>query len=153
MADLKRRVGAFLGADDEPCNATVKGRFIRYNGTMRFLGYGTLEKSEVPEKAVGVWAEVARRTKVKSPTILLDSGKKVYGCECYWAGEGVIKKTLDTYSRNRYNIVTVDIDEVRKDFRRKTSNRGRPKGSKDTKKRKPKNVKRNLSKKKTNDSN
>ena len=35
----------------------------------------------------------------------------MYGCECWWGGEGKVKNMLEQYSK----VVEVDIDEVRKD--------------------------------------
>ena len=47
-----------------------------------------------------------------NPKIRLDSGKVVWGCECWWGPEEVVKKTLEGYI-----VVEVDVDEVRAEFR------------------------------------
>lgn len=96
MAEIGDRVGAVLSAK---------------NGIAELLGYGIYEGDFVPEEAVGWIADIIREQKRGNPRIRLDSGKVVYGCECWWGDEDAVKKRMDVYDR----IVEVDIDEVRKD--------------------------------------
>ena len=76
-----------------------------------FLGFGKYLGDFVPETAAGTLAEIAREEEFENPKILLDSGKVVWGCECWWGPEEEVK----TYIQGR-TIVEVDIDQVRKRF-------------------------------------
>jgi hypothetical protein len=89
------RVGAILGFKD---------------GIAEFLGYGKYEGEQpVSEEAVGMFAELCRMSGRSNPCILLDNGKRVYGCECWWGSEEKIKSMLQTAKE----VKEVDIDEVR----------------------------------------
>lgn len=89
------RVGAILGADED---------------VVKFLGYGVYEGDEVPdENAVG-FGPILREMKRPNPKIKLDSGKVVWGCECWWGPEEATKKKLERYA----NVVETDIDEARR---------------------------------------
>ena len=63
----------------------------------------------IPEEAVGFLASFFKETQKPCPKIELDSGKVVYGCECWWEEEDRVKKILSTYDR----IEDVDIDNIR----------------------------------------
>ena len=89
------RVGAILGKNDD--------------GSVDFFGYGVYEGRFPPAEAVGFLAEAAREVPgYVNPRIRLDSGKMVYGCECWWGAEEKVKKAL---SGAKINLV--DIDEIR----------------------------------------
>ena len=90
------RVGAVLGAKEGKCE---------------FLGYGIYEGDFVPEGAVGFMAKALVDNHQVNPKICLDSGKVVWGCECWWGDEEKVKKILSQYK----DIVNVDIDIVRKE--------------------------------------
>lgn len=92
------RVGAILKATE---------------GTVEFLGYGTYEGDFVPGEAVGMFADAMRENKMTNPKINLDSGKVVYGCECWWGSAEEVDKQLKLYKE----VVNVDIDEVRKNWK------------------------------------
>jgi hypothetical protein len=92
------RVGAILGS---------KGKEI-----VEFLGYGTYVGDEAPEGAVGNVAELTGGL-FPNPKIELDNGKVVWGCECWWGPEDVIKEKLEDYEV----VDEVDIDEIRKEYR------------------------------------
>jgi hypothetical protein len=81
------RVGAILSMDDE---------------TVNLLGYGTYDGDEIP---VVNGMEVLP---IANPKITLDSGKVVWGCECWWGPEDKIKEQVEGKE-----IVEVDIDEAR----------------------------------------
>lgn len=87
------------------------GAILTTEGTRKvhFLGYGTYVGDEVPKEAVGMLAEMARSFKRTNPKIALDSGKVVYGCECWWGPEDEVRQRLETFDE----VVEVDIDEVR----------------------------------------
>jgi len=88
------RVGAILNMEKD--------------GPVMFLGYGEHEGDHVPNKdAVGMAGELHKHG-VPNPRILLDDGKIVYGCECWWGEEEEIKKMLEGKE-----IVLIDIDEAR----------------------------------------
>lgn len=90
------RVGAILGIDGD---------------IAEFLGYGIYDGDAVPLEAVGPFAEMLQKSEGPNPKIVLDSGKVVYGCECWWASEEEIKKKLE-----KCKIISMDIDEIRKDY-------------------------------------
>lgn len=49
-----------------------------------------------------------------NPCILLDSGKTVWGCECWWGAEGLMMDHM----RQRFpdaKVVEADIDEARRE--------------------------------------
>lgn len=88
------RVGAILDAKD---------------GAVEFLGYGVYEGDFVPEGAAGWIAEDLRGIGATNPKIRLDSGKIVWGCECWWGSEKSVKKQLEGTI-----VKDIDIDEIRK---------------------------------------
>jgi len=93
--EVGERVGAVLGVKDN---------------VVEFLGYGVYEgEQKVSEDAVGMFAEMCRQMDRPNPCILLDSGKRVYGCECWWGTEEQIKPMLEQAKE----VKEVDIDEVR----------------------------------------
>lgn len=97
------RVGAILGSSD---------------GVVEFLGYGVYEGRFPPVEAVGMIAEMSRDIPdYTNPRIRLDSGKVVYGCECWWGPETRIKATLVDAESRKEKIVEVDIDDVRAKFK------------------------------------
>jgi hypothetical protein len=75
-----------------------------------FFGYGVYEGNKVPPPEVTGWlADTCREIGHENPCILLDSGKRVYGCECWWGSEEEVQKRL--FERN---IEIVDIDSYRR---------------------------------------
>jgi hypothetical protein len=85
------------------------------DGSVSVFGCGIYDGDFEPVEAVGQLAEMCKETKMKNPRITLDSGKVVYGCECWWGSEKAVKKEL-----KGKQIVMVDIDEERKKFRKKS---------------------------------
>jgi hypothetical protein len=90
------RVGAIFGSGER--------------GPIEFFGYGVYEGDFVPKEAAGQIAEVMTKTNFPNPRIRLDSGKVVYGCECWWGLEENIRGML---SETCLMVKEVDIDEVR----------------------------------------
>ena len=87
------RVGCIISADSEE---------------VKFLGYGEYAGNEVPSaEAVGL-CHILRVTGRSSPKIVLDSGEVVYGCECWWVPEDIVKSAF-----SQRKIVTVSINECR----------------------------------------
>lgn len=96
------RVGAIFGTGE---------------GAVSFLGYGIFAGYEVPKGAYGPMADALVVDAAKNPKIVLDSGRTVWGCECWWGPEGQIKVRLDRYRKMNYEIVDVDIDTIRVRYR------------------------------------
>lgn len=92
-----QRVGAILSVD---------------NGCVYFLGYGCLAGEEIPFGAVGDLARHLVGLEQTNPKIVLNSGKVVWGCECWWDDEDVVMEILMKSDR----VVKVDIDELRKEY-------------------------------------
>ncbi|MDQ5988413.1 MAG: hypothetical protein CSYNP_04173 [Syntrophus sp. SKADARSKE-3] len=88
------RVGAILSVKDN---------------TVMFLGYGVYVGDEVPHESIpGVFAGMMRENQIKNPRICLDSGKSVYGFECWWGDEARVKDKLKDQ-----NVILVDIYQIR----------------------------------------
>jgi hypothetical protein len=88
------RIGAILGANDKVVN---------------FLGYGTYDGDHVPPGEVGGF-----NIGMPNPKLVLDSGKVVWGCECWWGGEERIKSELERYKQAGLDVREVDIDDARR---------------------------------------
>lgn len=82
------------------------------NGVLYIFGYGVYEGDFVPETAVGWMAEASREVGSTNPKIKLDSGKVVWGCECWWGAESVVKKRC----ADADEVVEIDIDESRREY-------------------------------------
>lgn len=94
MKKIGDRVGAILRADKD---------------TVHFFGYGVYVGDEIPhERAVGFLAVAGREAGITNPKILLDDGKDVFGCECWWGSEQEVKEAIGDRK-----IVYVDIDQLR----------------------------------------
>lgn len=72
------------------------------------FGFGTYEGDFVPEKTSFMTSLLADAGLV-NPRIKLDSGKVVYGCECWWGPEDGFQ---ERYVKGR-EVVTVEIDTSR----------------------------------------
>ena len=92
-AKIGERVGAILSGNDTE---------------VRFFGYGIRIEDEIPNGAGGL-GELLVETQTTNPTILLDSGEKVYGCECWWGTETGIKNMIGDRK-----IIMVTLSESRK---------------------------------------
>jgi hypothetical protein len=78
--------------------------------TVHLYGYSVYEGNKVPDvTAEGTMANMLRKAGISNPSIRLDSGKIVYGCECWWQSEDQAKKTIGDRK-----IIDVDIDDDRK---------------------------------------
>ena len=82
------------------------------DGVVYFFGCGIYEGDSVPPANVGGFmGKALHESNISNPCILLKSGKRVYGCECWWGNE---KKTKERFKN--YTFEEVDIDEDRKSF-------------------------------------
>jgi hypothetical protein len=77
--------------------------------TARVFGYGTYMGDEVPIGAAGCFGPEMAAANMTNPKIMLDNGKVVWGCECWWGPE----VEMGRYLAGR-TVVEVDIDAVRK---------------------------------------
>lgn len=84
------RVGAIMDADGVE---------------VRLFGFGIYDGDEVPPETIKMFGAPVRH---RNPKIVLDNGKVVWGCECWWAPEEKIKKMIG----NRI-VKEVDIEEMR----------------------------------------
>lgn len=95
MMNVGDRVAALMSSDSE---------------TVKLFGYGKYIGETVPKvEGDGTFASSLRDGNVPNPTIELDSGKIVYGCECWWGPEEKTKAMI-----GGRKIVEVDIDSYRK---------------------------------------
>ena len=82
------RVGAIMKADDK---------------MVWFYGYGVYEGDTIPPEDVG-----GMNFGIPNPTIKLDNGNIVYGCECWCGSESAVKDMIGTRE-----IITVEPDRHR----------------------------------------
>ena len=92
----------------------------REGGTVKVLGYGVLLQDEIPETAVGPLADGLREYQSPNPQIRLDNGKIVWGCECWWGAEEAVRASIEGAEQAGSQIMIVDIDEIREEYRRET---------------------------------
>jgi hypothetical protein len=74
MAQIGDRVGAIERATSD---------------TVWFYGYGTYQGATIPPDSVG-----GMNFGIPNPTIKLDTGNTVYGCECWWGSESKVKEMI-----------------------------------------------------------
>ena len=82
------------------------------DGTLFIFGYGVYEADEPPVSAAGWMAEACVEVGAPNPKIRLDSGKVVWGCECWWGSEVEVRKRCETAK----GVVEIDIDESRRQY-------------------------------------
>jgi hypothetical protein len=83
------------------------GAILSYkNGVLELLGYGTFIGNTIPEVDSTPLIKVLKEFSIPNPTIKLDSGKVIYGAECWWGPEEDVKK----YEQQADKILTVEID-------------------------------------------
>jgi len=74
------------------------------------FGFGVRIPNEIPKKGIYFVGVDLHKRGVEVPTMLLDNGEKVYGCECWWGRESYIKEVLENH-----NIVECSIEDYRKE--------------------------------------
>lgn len=79
------------------------------NGVAYVFGYGKYAGEELPVGAAGMGARLVE-AKVTNPKIVLDSGKVVWGCECWWGLEKAVK---DRIEKEKWTVVEIDIEAER----------------------------------------
>lgn len=96
MHNIGDRVGAICGT--------------KKDGTLKVYGYGVYEGEkvpEVPEDSRGM-AIAFQLGEVTNPCILLDSGERVYGCECWWGTEEAIAKRVKNHPHGNETVSPVE---------------------------------------------
>lgn len=89
--EVNSRVGAILSLSD---------------GTAKFLGYGTYVGNHIPEDCdKGSFLELLKEQGISNPKIVLDNGKIVWGCDCWWGSEQQVEK----YLKSAKKIINVDL--------------------------------------------
>ena len=73
------------------------------------FGCGVYVGDEVPDSTATGNARMMYEEGVANPKIILDSGKVVWGCECWWGPE----EQLEEKTQGR-EVVEVNIDDSRK---------------------------------------
>ncbi len=94
-AQVGERVGALLEVTD---------------GVAYLIGYGVRLEDEVPEENAMGFGPLLKENNITNPTLLMDDGTKVFGCECWWASEGHVKKICESSKK----IESVNLDAYRK---------------------------------------
>lgn len=88
-------------------------------GKLEFFGFGTYEGSTIPETDdVTMWGALLKEVGIPTPTILLESGEKVYGCECWWGNVDSIQKYIDASTE----IVNITPAEYRQKAKQEIEN-------------------------------
>ncbi len=86
--------------------------------TVVLAGYGVYQGAlPVGPEAVGLFAEAARAEGVRNPCILLDSGDRIWGCECWWGSETKVKENIEALVEKGRRLVRVSIADERKRHR------------------------------------
>ena len=93
MNETNERVIALSHTKDKKCYIFGEGEYIG---------------KEIPAKESAGLGKLLHDAKIPNPTILLDSGEKIYGCECWW---GDIDKFKKKYSD--YEFIKISIKEQR----------------------------------------
>lgn len=73
--------------------------------TVYLYGYGVYVGDEVPPEDVKF---LGIQLDHPNPKIVLDSGKVVWGCECWWGSEEAVKKQIGDRK-----VIMVDIEKAR----------------------------------------
>lgn len=99
MANIGDRVGAVAS--------------ISSDGIGELFGYGEYMGELVPdyEGERGTITDLLKALNRPNPTIKLDNGEYVYGCECWWGSEEEVKQRLDKCKE----IKMITIEEFVKD--------------------------------------
>lgn len=85
------------------------GAVLQADGASVFLfGYGTYAGEAVPDLATGFVATAMRMAGARTARLLMDDGRTIYGCECWWAEEAALRGVIGARE-----VLAVDIDELR----------------------------------------
>lgn len=85
------------------------GAMSHANATEVYLfGFGVYEGDRIPDPAEQV-CFMGQPIEFPNPCILLDNGKRVYGCECWWGSETEIATMI-----GQRQVIALDIEAARK---------------------------------------
>ncbi len=87
---------------------SIKGNKVYSFGSGIYLG----ELVPDYEGERGTWADSLKKIGLENPTIKLDSGEIVYGCECWWGSEEKMKKMTEGKE-----IITVSVKDLKEDLK------------------------------------
>jgi hypothetical protein len=72
------------------------------------FGFGVYQGEKVPPKGIRFMGMDLNAMKHYNPCVLLDNGKEVWGCECWWGPEELIKRQLEGKT-----VVELDVEQER----------------------------------------
>jgi hypothetical protein len=75
---------------------------------VRLLGYGIYQGDKVPPAGLGWITDLLAELKCTNPCIQLDNGDIVWGCECWWGSEAVVRARIGDRK-----VVEVRISDAR----------------------------------------
>lgn len=76
----------------------------RDGGIIHLFGYGVYEGDFVPEEGVYMMGIDMHARGQTNPRIRLDDGSTVYGCECWWGPEHLIKQGIEGKDIHMVNV-------------------------------------------------
>jgi len=94
MANPGERVGAIISADPE-------------TKTVTFAGYGVYIGDEIPPEGVTIMGIDLHKLQRPNPRINLDTGKTIWGCQCWWGSENRIKAEMEKYKATGFSVLEV----------------------------------------------
>lgn len=101
MDIVKSRVGSIVDVSDK---------------VVRFLGFGTYKGVEtLSSDDADVCGQLSEFGDIAVNKIELDSGKILYECEAHIFDEVTVTQKLLEYLKSGYDIINVDIDDVREE--------------------------------------
>jgi len=77
---------------------------------VKIFGEGEYIGDEVPKGAAGFMGDMLEEAGIPNPAILLDDGRKIYGCECWWGAVESAKQQI-----GERKIIRVDIEKYRRE--------------------------------------
>lgn len=93
--EIGDRIGAILSADREE---------------VRLLGFGTYQGKEIPPPGINLMGIDLNSIGLMNPKLLLDNGKIVWGCECWWGPEAEVRAS---FGNRRVAEVDIEIERGR----------------------------------------
>jgi hypothetical protein len=107
MVEIGDRVGALISLNNS-------------EGLVKLLGYGKYMGREIPESGTCVLGDLFKEQGISNPCILLDSGERVYGFECWWDKEEAIKKI----EQEAIKVIQVSVSDFRGKHKEKFERKG-----------------------------
>jgi len=76
------------------------------DGVIDVFGYGVRIEDAIPEPGVLFMGIDMHELGCPSPTLRLDNGDTVYGCECWWGSEKRIQKSLEGQTTREITVAS-----------------------------------------------